>query len=299
MKIIVAQDLDLNQIEKTELQKLGTVKFYDDLAVTHDQWLERCRDADIICTGKFGFKQKYQELNNVFISLPFVGTGFLDPEILKRNNITVSRCPGCNKDAVSEWIIAMTLNLFRNLPHLINNLEPITQRRPSLGLTGKIATILGPGNIGSRVGKILETLDMEVNYFNRNDNLLASTKNADLVINTLASNSETEGLLDQDFFSSLKPGSFFVTVTGSKVWDVDALISAIDQDVLAGAAVDCGSIQVRDTQDPFYLKLAKHPKVLTTPHIAFNTDVTDRTSNKMMIENIVSYLSGKTINQVT
>jgi hypothetical protein len=38
----------------------------------HDEWFEKCKDADVICSGKFGLKQRYQKLKNVFISLPFV-----------------------------------------------------------------------------------------------------------------------------------------------------------------------------------------------------------------------------------
>jgi len=271
MKIVVTQDLGLNQSEKAQLNQLGTVTYYDNLASTPEQWLERCTDANIICTGKFGLKQKYQELRNVFISLPFVDTGFLDPKTLKANHVTVSSCLGCNKDAVSEWIVAMSLNLFRDLPSKINNLKPITKRQPSIGLSGKTATILGPGAVGSRVGKILKVLDMKVNYFDRGDNLSASVKNADLIIDTLATNSETTGLLGPKFFSSLKTGSFFVTVTSSAIWNADAL----------------------------YQKLAQHPKILATPHIAYNTDTTDRTANQMMIKNIASHLDGKTINQVS
>lgn len=57
--------------------------------------------------------------------------GFLDVAKLKERNIQVSRCPGCNREAVGEWIIAMLLNLFRELPQYINVLE-LKTRRPTV-----------------------------------------------------------------------------------------------------------------------------------------------------------------------
>ena len=166
------------------------------------------------------------------------------------------------------------------------------------GLTGRKATILGKGNIGSRVGRILKAFDAEVSYFKRGDDLLESINSADLVVDTLSSNPTTHGLLDKKFFMSLKKGSYFITVTGQKIYDIDAMIESLDKGILAGAANDSGGIQVGNISDPFYRRLTKHPKILATPHIAYNTDITDRTGNGMMIDNIEAWLKGKPINLV-
>jgi phosphoglycerate dehydrogenase-like enzyme len=297
-KIVIAQNLGLNEEEKRRLNKLGDVKYYD-LAKTPEEWLARCKGADVVCTGKFGLKQKIYDLENTFLSLPFVGTAFLDLNKLKERNIKVSRCPGCNKEAVSEWVIGMILNLFRELPAYINVLD-LKTRRPeaSKGLAGKNITILGKGNIGSRVGKICEALEMNVRYLLRGDNLIDSIKEADVVVDALSLNESTKGLLDKNFFSSFKKGAYFITVTGSEIWDTAAMLEALDKEILAGLASDCGSVQFGDVKDPFFIKMAKHSKVLATPHIAHNTDVTDRRGNKMMIDNIEAYLKGRPMNLI-
>jgi phosphoglycerate dehydrogenase-like enzyme len=297
-KIVVTQDLGLNDEEKDRLNKLGEVKYYEDLPATQEEWLERCKGADVICSGKFGLKLKYQELENTFLSLPFVATDFLDKNILKDRNIKVSNCPGCNKEAVSEWIIAMILNLLRDLPNWINKKESDSISKETKGLVGKNITILGKGNVGSRVGKICEVLEMNVKYFTKNDNLIESIKDADVVVDTLGSNETTKGLLNKEFFNSFKNGSYFVTVTSHKIYDTEAMLEVLDKNILKGVASDCASIQVGDVNDPFYIKLANHPKVLATPHIAYNTDSTDRKASKMMIDNIEAYLDGKTVNLV-
>jgi len=291
MKIVIAQNLGLNSEERDRLNKLGEVVYYEDLAKNYEEWIERCKGADIICTGKFGFKQKVYDLENVFISLPFVGIGFLDIKKLKAKNIKVSNSPGCNKEAVSEWIIAMMLDLFRDLP---------TYKKFNLvkGLDGKNVTILGNGSVGKKVGKICEALEMNVRYFARNENLIDSIKEADVVVNVLSLNKSTIGLLNRDFFLSFKKGSYFVNVVDSQVYDVEAMLETLEKGILVGVADDCGSIQVMDDRDPFYIRMVKHPKILATPHVAWKTDISNRKENKMMIDNIEAYIKNKPINLI-
>ena len=297
-KIVVTQNMDFYPDQIERLNSLGDRILYIDRAASPEEWLNRCKDSDIICSGLYGLKEKVYELPNKFYSLPFVGAGWLDKERLKENNITVSYSPGCNKAAVSEWITAMMLNLLRELPRYTNieNLPKGTLPEMTLGANGKNVCILGSGNIGTQVGKICSALDMNVYFFDRNKNLIDSVSCADVIINTLSLNPGTDGLLDAHFFNSLKKGSYFISVTEDNVYDTSALFEALDNNVLEGAAIDTGSSRVGDIDDPLYKQLIRHPKILATPHIAYNTDVTARISNDIMIDNIDAWLKGEPIN---
>lgn len=203
-KIVVTQKMDLGPDQIERLKKLGELIVYNDMPATPQQWLERCREADVICSGKFGLREKIYELRNVFISLPFVYVGWLDQEKLRGNNITVAYSPGCNRDAVAEWIIAMIINLIRKLPESINlgshDRVETADNRPRPGLRGKKLCILGPGNIGSKVGRVAESLDMRVEYFRRGDDLIKKIGDAEIIVNTLSYNPTTKNLLDKKFF---------------------------------------------------------------------------------------------------
>jgi len=299
-KIVVTQPMDLFPDQIDRLKKFGGVKIFSNLAKSYDDWLERCRDADIICSGKYGLKQRYQELRDVFISVPFVGVNWLDTNKLKEKNIVVSRSPGCNKIAVSEYIMGMMLTLLRDFPKYINATELSDGGLPSRksGLAGKEVCVLGKGNVGSRVGALCEAFNMKVSYFNRGDNLLNKVKEADVVVNCLSSNPTTKNMLDEKFFSSMKKSSYFITVTSGSVNDIEAIIKALDNGILAGVGIDTGGIQVGNVKDPLYLKLQKHPKILVTPHIAYCTESTARNCNDMMIDNVEAWLKGKPINVV-
>ncbi|MBU4141788.1 hydroxyacid dehydrogenase [Patescibacteria group bacterium] len=297
-KIVITQNLELFPDQAERLKSLGDTTFYNDLAKSPDEWLWRCHGADIICAGGFGLKQKLYEIKNAFLSLPFVNVSWIDKEKIKENNVVVSYCPGCNKDAVSEWIIAMMLNLFRQLPKFINVKDLPKGKIPdfTLGLTGKKVAILGKGNIGSRAGKICEAFDMKVVYFKRGNDLFKCVKDANVVINCLSSNSSTWGLLGKKFFNSLKRGCYFISPSDEKIYDVNALLDALDNGTLAGIADDAGGARAGDCYDSFYVKLSNNPKVLVTPHIAYQTDVTAKVANDMMISNIEAWLKGEPIN---
>lgn len=300
MKIVVTEPLGFYPDQIERLKSLGEVTFYDDLAKSSEKWVERCRGADIVCSGKYGLKEKIYEIKNTFFSLPFVATGWIDKEKIKESGITVSYCPGCNKHAVSEWIIAMMLMQLRQFNKLINvkKLKEKTASKKYLGLKGRKVCILGKGNIGSRVGEVCGALDMNVSYFKRGDNLLKHTKDSDVIVNCLSSNPSTAGLLDKKFFNSLKKGAYFITVTGSKIVDTTAMIEALDKGMFAGVADDAGGILPGNVDDSYYKKLLKHSKVMTTPHVSYQSDVTVRVSNGMMIENIEAWIKGKPQNIV-
>lgn len=263
--------------------------------------MKRCAGADIICTGKFGLRDKIYELQNVFIAVPFVGVGWIDQEKIKQRNIKVANAPGSNKDAVAEWITYMILSLFRRFPVFVNAKKRQWGDIPDAtsSLTGKTVTILGRGNIGTRVGKLCQVFDMDVKYFTRGENLYHVIRDADVVVDCLSLNPSTRGLLDREFFQHMKRGAFFITPTGKEIWDVDALFEALDKGPLKGAATDAGSVQVGNIEDDFYQRLLSHPKLLVTPHIAYNTDITNRVGGDMMISNIRAWLNGKPTNLYT
>ena len=153
-KIVITKNFRFYEDQINRLKSLGDVTFNKSGPKTANEWLSRCKDADIICTGFFGFKsEKLYELNNKFISVPFVGVEFLDKKRLKENNIAVANSPGCNKEAVAEWFIGMILLYFKGLSEInnINDLPKDEILKPASGLHNKTITILGAGDIGKQL----------------------------------------------------------------------------------------------------------------------------------------------------
>jgi phosphoglycerate dehydrogenase-like enzyme len=273
-KIVVIQNLYLYPDQIERLNSLGEIKIYIDYPEPNE-WIRRCGEGDIIRSGKFGITASLNEIKDKFFSVPFVNIGWIDKDKIRKNKVTVSYAPGCNKDAVSERVIAMMLNLSRKFPKAINSKDISKENALAItkSITKKKVTILGKGNIGSNVGKICESFNMNVTFFKRGDNLIESVKDADYIVNSMSINSSTKGILDMTFFDSLKNGSYFISIAPQETYDSDVMIEAFDKGILAGAADDCGSSPLGDITDSFYQKLLKHPKVLVTPHMSVQSDL--------------------------
>ncbi|MCK5061929.1 hydroxyacid dehydrogenase [Candidatus Parcubacteria bacterium] len=295
-KIVVTNNQNFTPDQKQRLDSLGDVTYYDALPEGAEEYLDRVKGADIICSGTAGLKDAYAELREVYITVGFVSVAFVDLDVLAENNVKISNAPGINQHAVSEWIMWMIILAMRRFDEVLNcektlridGSVPPTQK----GLADRNITILGNGNVGKRVGKLAQAFDMNVSFFKRGDNLYDSVKDANIVVDTLSDNPSTHKLLDQKFFSAMNKGGSFISVTRSDILDEDALLKALNEGNLDRAFLDCGSILVGDTDDPYYQKLLKHPRVFVTPHIAYSSEMSSKLGNDVMIDNVEAWIKG-------
>ncbi len=299
-KIVVSEGLRLSPEQAKRLESLGDVTFYNEQAKSDKESLKRFQEADIICAESAPIENIIYELKDKLICFPFVGMGWLDLKKLGANGVNIANAPGCNKTAVVEWITAMMIMISRGFYPIINKPAEKYAGFPeeTQGLAFKNVIILGKGNIGQLVQEVCESLNMNARFFSRGDDLNESVKDADYVINCLARNKATEGMLNAAFFKEMKKGAYFISATSLQIYDIDALKKVLGSGKVAGAAIDLEGVQVGDSSDPLYKDLAKHPKILATPHIAFNSDVAIRVGNDIMIDNVEAYLKGKPQNIV-
>jgi phosphoglycerate dehydrogenase-like enzyme len=300
MKIVIAGIHGLSDEQINRLNSLGELIYYEDVPKTKEEKFSKLKDADVICGETDFIMDVIYELKDKLISFPFVGIGFLDLGKLSKNNVKVANAPGCNKAAVSEWVISTMLILSRKLKKYMN-IKKVNESdfmEPISGLAGKKVTILGNGNIGSKVGSICSSLEMEVDYFTRKDSLLNKVKNADFIINALSRNKETENLLDKDFFGALKDGVYLISIADTDIFNIDAFREAVSSEKIAGAAIDPAGVSIFSTDDDFYKEFVSNDKVIVTPHIAFHNDMTLKTANDIMINNVEAWVKHQPINLV-
>ena len=301
-KIVVFDQRALLPEQKQRLEKLGDCKFYGfNPKISGDEYYELVKDADAILSTSAGLRDAYPKLRDCFVTIPFVSVGFVDPELMRRNNVAVANAPGANRHAVAEWAMTMTLLLMRDLwdkinadkIELANNLPILTQ-----SLFDNKMVILGAGNVGRQVAELAAAFGMKVSLFRRGDNLFDAVRDADVVVNALPLNDSTHGILNREFFAAMKRGSYLVSVGCEEIIDDAALVSALDDGHLAGAATDVANIAVGNTNDPTYRDLANHPKILATPHIAYAAGKSIEHGTDIAIDNIESYINGKPQNVV-
>lgn len=286
MRIVVTHKMYFLKKQIQELKQIGDVVFYEHSAKNVEEWVNRCKDADVICgEKKYTTNEILEQFKNVLIVIPYKSQLDIDKELCRRNNIEIITFSREYVEAVTEWIIGMIFYYYRDLHNLIRIKSekdtPVLKLRKSL--MNKNITILGNGNIGIRLAVICKTLGMNVKIYKRNDDLINLVKDADIIANCLRKNSETENFLNDNFFSNLKQGSFFISVTPVNLYDYAAMERALDNGILAAVAEDASSRDVGNLENEVYQKLLKHNNILVTPHIAWMTDYeAEKTYNRMI-----------------
>lgn len=296
MKIVVTGSMPFSAEQVSRLQRVGRVTTAGG-ASSGDEWLKQVEGADVVCSDGLFVVDNLQQLHDVFLTFPFVEIGSVDTDALARRNVVLANARGSNRDSVVEWAVFMALGLLRRFQDYVNaDRELRFQRHESL--SGKNVCIIGAGDIGSHLGKTLEALHANVRYVTRGNDLMTAIEGCQLVVNSLSTIPSTANLLDRGFFRALEPGSYFITYARPHTYDVKALLEALDDGVLAGAAVDCDPETPFDTTNAYYKSLAGHEKVLATPHVAFATTQAGKQSLDTVVENVEAFANGQLRNVV-
>jgi phosphoglycerate dehydrogenase-like enzyme len=291
MKIVVTGSLPFSADQVSRLRRVGRV-ITAGAASSGEEWLRQVEGADVVCSDGTFVAGNLDRLHDVFVTFPYVEIGSFDTDALARRNVTVANARGSNRDSVVEWAVFMALSLLRRFPDYVNADRELRFER-SESLSGKDICIIGAGDIGSQLGRVLEALRANMRYVTRDDDLMTAVKGCQLIVNSLSSTPSSARLLDRRFFRALEPGSYFITYVRPHTFDVEALLEALDDGILAGAAIDCDPQTPFDTANAYYRTLAAHEKVLATPHIAFATTQAGRQSLEVVVENIEAFANGQ------
>lgn len=296
MKKIVTLGINLNDDHKKRLQTVGKLESYDSPESTAEL-IDKTKNADIIYSDGECLLESLPKLKDKFITYPYVELGSFDSKELEKNGVYVANACGGNRDSVAEWTMFMVLALFRKFIPMVRATESFDFVLNE-SLSGKKVLITGHGTIGSQIGKLCEDFGMNVNFFDKGDDLAALSKDVDIIINAINCNPTSNNLLDEKFFMNLKKGVYFVTFARPHTYDIKGLIKAIDSDIVAGAAIDCDPEKFGDTANDFYQKTLSNQKILVTPHVAFSTKQGSTNGKEIAIKNIELYITGNPTNLV-
>ncbi len=232
-----------------------------------------------------------------------VGTDQYDREALQAAGIRVANAQGVNERAVAEHAIALILALARQIPQARDNqtarqwrgmIGEIAKREDELG--GRTLLIVGMGRIGSRLATLAKAFDMHVVGLKRDpgkgagaadrvvgeDGLLDALAKADFVALTCPLTPQTENLIDAKALAAMKPSAYLVNVARGKVVNEPALVAAMQQGRIAGAALDC----VWEEPLPLASPMWTVPNVLIMPHTAGETQKYEDNVLDLLMENL-------------
>ncbi|MDB5070302.1 MAG: Glyoxylate reductase [Candidatus Eremiobacteraeota bacterium] len=236
-----------------------------------------------------------------------VGYDNVDVAALAARGIILTNTSGSLVEAVADLTYALVIFAVRNLAAGLSYVRSgrwMHEQMPfGHDLEGSTLGIVGFGQIGLAVAKRAQVSGMRVVYTNRNpraddaatgasyrpfDALLAE---ADCIVLLVPLTDETRGMFGDDTFARMKPAATLVNVARGAVVDTDALLRALEQKKIAGAALDVTDPEPFPPDHP----LALHENVVIVPHVGSATVETRARMAMLAAENLIAFVEGRTV----
>ena len=319
MKIVI---LDANTTNPGDLSWDFLNKYADEVVIyertVQKDVVARSKGAEILIVNKTVIGE--EELNALAPELEYIGlqsTGYnvIDTAAAARNGVTVCNIPAYSTNAVAQEVFAFILH-FTNAVDLhsasVHNgdwcacpdfcywLSPITE------LDGKTLGIIGFGSIGSKVAKIAESFGMKIlvcsrtkkdlnGYINaENTELDFLLRNSDFITCHCPLTPETTDLINRENIAKMKKSAVLINTSRGPVVDESALADALNNEEIAGAALDVLRVEPAASDNP----LIGAKNCVITPHIAWAAKETRARLLSVLEENLRLYLEGKPQNKV-
>lgn len=317
MKIVVLDGYTLNpgDISWVGLEALGEVTVYD--RTKPEEVVERIGDAEVVYTNKTPItRDTLDQCGNIrFIGVLATGYNIIDIEAAKEKGIPVSNIPTYGTAAVSQFAIALLLELCHHIGEhsdAVKNGEWTSNpdwcfwKYPLVELAGKTMGIVGFGRIGQDTGKIAQALGMKVLAFDayKRPELESETcRYADL--DTLLAESDvislhcplfpdTEGIINKDTIAKMKTGVMIINDSRGPLIVEEDLRDALNSGKVAGAALDVVSTEPIKMDNP----LLSAKNVILTPHIAWAPKESRQRLMDIAVENLQCFVDGAPQNVV-
>lgn len=313
-KIVIMESLGISAEElaarKAPFEAQGHV--FVDYPKTTDpaKLIEEAKDADAMILANMPMPadvlRKCDKLK--FIDVAFTGVDHVGLDAAKEKNIAVSNASGYSNEAVSELVIGTTLSLARNIRSVEDRCREGKDKTGLVGweIKGKTVGIIGLGKIGTRTAELFHAFGATVLAQSRThhdgiaeyieqvtqEELL---RRSDIVVLHCPLNDSTRGMINAEKLAMMKPTALLVNVARGPVVVEKDLAAALENGVIAGAAIDVFDKEPPlDTASP----ILHAPNCLVTPHVAFATQQSMSLRAEIVFDNLAKWMEGHQINVI-
>ena len=230
-----------------------------------------------------------------------VGYDNLPLDYLKARGIKASNTPGVLNDAVCELAIGMLFGLLRRIPQAHDFVKSSAWSKGLFTVTttlaGKRVGIAGMGRIGQDLAKRLEPFKVSLAYtgptqkelpYEYFPDIQSLAKTSDVLFLACPATPETEKMINAQVLEALGPQGYLINIARGSVVDEAALLVALQQKTIAGAALDV--FENEPNPNPEFLNI---DNVLLTPHIGSATSETRQLMTNLAIDNLEAFYNKK------
>ena len=308
--VVVGQSAELVSALRESSPSNVTVAHVTDRGAGDSILLREIVDADAIIGNptlaavRAAKKLKWVQITSAGVK-PYLYPELVASEVVMTNAQTLSSA------AIADHGFAMLLALTRKLNHFIPDRTNETWKGGAYGLEeleGKTALVIGTGGIGANVARRAKAFGMTVvgvdpeefpprMSFDRMvypDRLDKVIPEADAVFVCAPHTKDSEGMIGPQQFELMKRGSYFIALSRGKVYDMPALVKALDSQHLAGAGVDVTDPEPLPKGHPLW----KFENAVITPHVATQGLLGSKLRLEVYSENIARFAAGEKLRNI-
>lgn len=239
-----------------------------------------------------------------FLTVMGTGTDNIDLVAAKKRGVVVSNTPTAPTISVAEHTVALTLAVTKNIVPMHQALKERGEWKhiPGIELRGKTFGLIGLGLIPAEIAPIMRALGMRVVGWSLThdperakrlgvellemDEVL---RQSDVVALMLRASDRTRHIIGARELGLMKRNAYLINTGRGALVDEAALVAALQERRIAGAAVDVFQTEPLPADSP----LLTVDNILVTPHVAWVTDQGTARMASHPIENIVAFLEGR------
>jgi len=228
-------------------------------------------------------------------------------DLIHNPDIIITNAKGVYSKSLAEYVMASISYFSKQFNKLINQKDhKIWDRFPMNDINGKTIGIIGYGDIGKACAQLAKAYDMNVIALKRHvdnesdsiadriygpENLLEIARQADYVVVSCPLTTETKNLINKKFFKESKSNQIIINISRGDVINEEALINALNKNLIAGAALDVFSTEPL----PASSSLWDLSNVLISPHNADYTIDSRHKSVRLFCENCRRVLNNENL----
>ncbi len=280
--------------------------YYDTKTTDKEELKKRSAGCEVVMIANNPYPAEVVEAADElkFLNVAFTGIDHVGLDACKKKGVTVCNAANYSNQTVAELVIGMTIGLLRKMPE---GDAAVRNGGTSAGLRGKeiagrTVGVIGTGRIGMIVAKLFLAFGAKVISYDvyPNDNAKALgieyvaldelMARSDIVTLHTPNNASTRGLISRELIRRMQPHAIFINCARGPIVDNKALADALNEGVLAGAAIDVYDMEPPIPSD-YPLLHAKN--IMLTPHVAFLSDESMIRRAHIAFNNTMAYLNGK------
>lgn len=281
------------------LSGIAEVVFWSELTEEQKQSLQ---DVQIVVTSPTVKMDKalFDLLPNLKMAAS-LGVGFdkVDLEEVKRRGIVFANAPTATSDDVADFAWALLCALSRQIPQAFDHAReklrtfsgfPLMRR-----ITGKKLGVAGLGHIGREIARRAEGFKMSIGYtdlkahegkYQKFENLTDLARWCDYLVLAMPGGASTHHIVSKEVLEALGDEGFLINIGRGELIDTNALIEALKEKRIAGAAID-----VFEGEPAINPELCGIDNLIITPHVASSTFEARDSVGEQALENIQAFLA--------